>query len=330
MVIYDAAFFVNRNADDLAKTQLRHKNLVVGVGHATYRNAVSYDDDTVKEITEQLNDLAVRTQRAWIEGRTVVPVVETELIALLKDPFQLPSSGQEVELMRFKPMSYQPMSIATQTLRNTVKWISKNMSSDDVCDWASIVKDAWGVIDAHHRKLSEINKELYACESLWERARKPPIGSDAQFVRLGRPPKGKRGVNRSAPSWIRDRIRGLTESEADSAWKERIKVVAMKNGLFSSNNPCKLTSARRVWYKAARKEREARNNAHEATMLRMENVLDIDEDEYEFILENVADFAKKAENSKAEYFKLKPIELKTVRIVSIPIKDDVEELELDF
>ena len=348
--VYDAAFFEDRNAWDKQLAVESHDRLVVTPEHQDYRTSITYDDATIKNATDFIESLALKTQNAWKFDRAPedVPEVEWELINCLNAPFRL--DGKIINLMKVQPISYYPMSIASMGLRSLMTWMSRSMRSEAVREWVDTIKAAWGVIDSEHRKWLESKKRLEACRPLWERARKPPLGSSTQFVKLGRPPKGKRGVNRCAESWVRDRINGLTEDEADAAWKLRVAIVALRNTVQRTSTPCAKTIARRAWYKAAKEEDEARKDARAAAMyVKVERIraklmrhnfnmnilsdeemdlykeykgvdLEIDDDERELIVGEVATLAKKTEKAKAKYYELAPPPKKVVFVKVKPAK----------
>ena len=266
--VYDAQFFAARTVKQIGKVQQDHGSLVVTASHRKYKEAVCYDDQTVKEVTNAIQKMAMQTQNAWVQDRSPidVPEVEWKLIDALRAPFVL-ESGKTVDIMKFKPLSYFPMSIAAQSLRALITWIAKTMHSEEVRDWADVVKDAWGVIDSQARKLLESKKKAEACRTLWERARKPLLGSDAQFVRLGRPPKNKRGFNRNAPSWIQDRIKGLNEDQADMEWKQRCTILAHARRLNRTSAPISKTIMRKAWFKSAKALDDVRKESREVAML---------------------------------------------------------------
>lgn len=361
--LYDARFFANRAEDDIRKAHEAHESLILTTEHKDFAKSVSYPDAVLNETTKLLEELATKTQRAWVIERDgmddpEIPDVEWQLINCLNSPLVLPS-GQTINLMKFKPLCYYPMSIAAMGLRSHMTWMAKYMYSEDVRDWADTIKSAWGIIDAQTRKLEKSNKALEACLTLWQRARKPPLGSDAQFVRLARPPKGKRGFNRRADSWIRDRIAGLADDEADLAWKGRVATIAIRSGLkhTTTTSPCSKTIARRAWYKVGKEMEDARKDAREAAMyakverIRIKLVknnfnpvlanvsasdmdlvreymgvdIDIDDDERELILEDVAEATEKVAKLEAAYFDLCPKSKKTVVVEITPPPSKEEE-----
>ena len=191
-------------------------------------------------------------KQAVYDAKDVVFERGDAVIATLNSPFELQGINKKIELNKFKPRCYKPMSIATQSLRSLVTWISKNMRTAILRDWACILKEDWRKIDSHHRKLKEAHREIFACTTLWNRARKPATDSFAQFVKLGRPPIGKRGINRSSPNWVADRLNRLTEAQADVAWKGRVSVIAKSGSqpLRATTESDAVTIARREWAEA--------------------------------------------------------------------------------
>jgi len=360
--IYNSQFFADRAEEDKRKAHEAHDARFLTSTYEVYAEAVTYGEETLKVIYEILDQLAEQTQQAWVpgRGREEIPDVEQQLIATLNAPFGVPG-GQIVELASIKPTSYYPMPIAMMGLRSLMTRMSKEMHSPEVRGWIDIVKSGWGIVDSETRKLLESKKEIEACRTLRERARKPALGSNAQLVRLGRPPKGKRGINRKAPSWISDRLHGLSEEDADAAWKQRVVLIALRKGLRRTSQPDAKTIARRAWYKALKQQRELWVYAREAAMMgKVERLrtklannnmdlmsitktevdllrdyakveIDIDADERELIKEDVEEWVLKTEKLKAKYLELAPPPKRMV-IVEIkppPAKKEEEKEEED-